>query len=90
MRIITISREFGSGGRELGKRMADILGYDYYDKEIILDIAEKHDLDADHVENAISKAGQTYGPLCSAPAVVPLLQQRWAKRNRKKRKNSFP
>lgn len=35
MQIITISREFGSGGRELGKRLADILSYDYYDKEII-------------------------------------------------------
>ena len=35
MRIITISREFGSGGRELGKRLADILGFDYYDSEII-------------------------------------------------------
>jgi len=64
MRIITISREFGSGGRELGKRMADILGYDYYDKEIILDIAEKHSLDADYVEYTIDKAGhQMYRPL---------------------------
>ena len=34
MKIITISREFGSGGRELGKRLADELGYDYYDREI--------------------------------------------------------
>ncbi len=76
MRIITISREFGSGGRELGKRMADILGYDYYDKEIILDIAEKHNLDADYVENAIGKAGQTYRPLsfrCSI-ACMPYFQ----------------
>ena len=28
MRIITVSREFGSGGRELGKRLADELGFD--------------------------------------------------------------
>lgn len=39
MNIITISREFGSGGRELGKRMSDILGYDYYDKAIISALA---------------------------------------------------
>ncbi len=63
MRIITISREFGSGGRELGKRMADILGFDYYDKEIILGIAEKHNLDVNYVENTIGKAGQNYRPL---------------------------
>ena len=35
MRIITISREFGSGGRELGKRLADALGFAYYDREIV-------------------------------------------------------
>ena len=34
-KIITIGREFGSGGRELGKRLADHLGIAYYDKEII-------------------------------------------------------
>ena len=39
MNIITVSREFGSGGRELGKRMSDILGYDYYDKAIISALA---------------------------------------------------
>ena len=33
--IITVSREFGSGGRELGKRLADELGYRYYDREIV-------------------------------------------------------
>ena len=34
--IITIGREFGSGGREFGRRLAEELGYEYYDKEIIL------------------------------------------------------
>lgn len=43
MRIITISREFGSGGREIGKRLAGQLGVDYYDKEIITTIAGKKD-----------------------------------------------
>lgn len=46
MNIITVSREFGSGGRELGKRLADFLGYDYYDSEIISAVAEKSGLDA--------------------------------------------
>lgn len=35
MRIITISREFGSGGRELGKHLAENLGVPCYDHEII-------------------------------------------------------
>ena len=33
-RIITINREFGSGGRELGKRLADALNVPCYDNEI--------------------------------------------------------
>ena len=41
MNIVTISREFGSGGRELGKKVAEILGYDYYDREIIAEIAKR-------------------------------------------------
>ena len=53
MKIITISREFGSGGRELGKRLADILGFDYYDREIISAIAEAKGMDEGYVENAI-------------------------------------
>ncbi len=40
-RIITISRQFGSGGRELGKRLAESLGIAYYDREIVTALAEK-------------------------------------------------
>lgn len=34
-KIITISREFGSGGREVGRRLAEELGIAYYDQEIV-------------------------------------------------------
>lgn len=34
-KVITISREFGSGGRELGVRLAERLGIPFYDKELI-------------------------------------------------------
>lgn len=47
--IVTISREFGSGGRELGKRLADALGYAYYDNELLAQIVERSKLDADYV-----------------------------------------
>ncbi len=53
MNIITISREFGSGGRELGKRIADLLGYSYYDREIIITLAEKHNFDENYVESVL-------------------------------------
>ena len=61
MNIVTISREFGSGGREIGKRIAEILGYDYYDKEIIAEIAKRHDVDEKYVDYALNNhAWQTY------------------------------
>ncbi|MBO5775923.1 MAG: cytidylate kinase-like family protein [Clostridia bacterium] len=53
MKLITISREFGSGGREFGKRLADFLGYDYYDREIITSIAENKGYSAEYVENSL-------------------------------------
>ena len=53
MKIITISREFGSGGRELGKRLADTLGFDYYDREIIASIAQAKGLDENYVEKSL-------------------------------------
>ena len=38
-RIITISREFGSGGRTIGRRVAEELGIPFYDKELVEQIA---------------------------------------------------
>ncbi len=63
MRIITIGREFGSGGREVGKRLADALGFAYYDKEIISAIAEKSQLDETYVTNMIDHGGLWQYPL---------------------------
>lgn len=57
MRIITISRQFGSGGRELGKRLADRLGWDYYDKEIIVTLAAEYGLNPDSVQQALIDHG---------------------------------
>ena len=63
MRIITISREFGSGGRELGKRLADALGFDYYDREIIESIAKEQGLDEGYVEKALEEHAWRRVPL---------------------------
>ncbi len=53
MKLITISREFGSGGRELGKRLSDMLGFDYYDREIITAIAQAEGKAEAYVEKAL-------------------------------------
>ena len=39
--IITISRQYGSGGRLIGEKLAEALGIPYYDKELITMAAEQ-------------------------------------------------
>ena len=52
-RIITISREFGSGGRFIGMEVAQKLGVKYYDKEMIGQIAEQSGFSPKYIqENA--------------------------------------
>ena len=51
-RIITISREFGSGGRFIGEETAKKLGIAYYDKNIINEIAEKSGLSPEYVRES--------------------------------------
>ncbi len=56
MNVVTISREFGSGGREVGKRLADALGYAYYDTEIIDLIAKKAGMDKNYVSTVLESS----------------------------------
>ena len=63
MSIITISREFGSGGREIGKRLADSLKFAYYDREIITAIAEKCSLDKKYIERILEGATRPHIPI---------------------------
>ena len=49
--IIAISREFGSGGRTIGKLVAEKLGIEFYDKDIIKKVAEESGLTRKYVEH---------------------------------------
>lgn len=49
--IITISRSYGSGGREVGRQLAQRLGTPFYDKEIIEQVASRTGFEASYVEN---------------------------------------
>ena len=44
VKVITISRQFGSGGRTIGKKVAEKLGIPYYDKELLQEAAKKSGL----------------------------------------------
>lgn len=49
-KVITIGREFGSGGREIGRRIAEKLQIAYYDQEIVTEISKRTRLSEEYVE----------------------------------------
>ena len=48
--VITINRELGSGGRTVGRKLAEKLGVPYYDKLLIQSLQEKYNLTVDEIE----------------------------------------
>jgi cytidylate kinase len=59
-KIITIGRQFGSGGRELGKRLAEAMGIGYFDREVISEISRKSGLAETYVNNFVEKRVSYY------------------------------
>lgn len=57
--IITIARQYGSGGREIGERVAELLGIPLYDKEIINDAASRGSLNEEVIKNADETAANS-------------------------------
>ena len=62
-RVITIGREFGSGGRELGKRLAELLDCAYYDKEIVEEIAKRTQLAEGYVQQIVEHRSGIFFPI---------------------------
>lgn len=54
--VVTISRQFGSGGHEIGKKLAEKMGVPFYDKELIDRAVKESGLSAELFENAENKA----------------------------------
>ncbi|MEG1587638.1 MAG: cytidylate kinase-like family protein [Bacteroidales bacterium] len=54
--VITIGREFGSGGRQIGHRLASLLNIAFYDKELIDEASRRSGVSADFLERADEKA----------------------------------
>lgn len=57
--VINIGRQLGSGGRKIGKMLADELGISYYDKELIELASQESGLCKDFFEKADEKASQS-------------------------------
>lgn len=74
-KIITINREFGSGGREVGKRLADILQIPYYDNEIVTQIAQRTQLAEDYVSRVIDSGQYIPFPITIGRSFYPSVGQ---------------
>lgn len=53
--LICISREFGSGGHEIGKRLADALGYDFYDQALVTEATNRSSISSEVLNKADEK-----------------------------------
>lgn len=75
-RIVTISREFGSGGRSVGKKLAERLGVKYYDKELVKEVAAETGFDPSYIEetgeHSASKSSWSY--LFASPGVPGIMK----------------
>lgn len=65
-KIITISRSFSSGGREVGKRLAQELGFKYYDKQLLKKISEETGFSSEYIE----KYGESSAAYLSYPVTI--------------------
>ncbi len=53
--VVTLSREYGSGGRYIGRLIADKLGIKFYDKDFIVEVAKETGLSEEYIENQEQK-----------------------------------
>lgn len=72
-KIVTIGREFGSGGRELGRRLAEELGIAYYDKEIVTEIARRTELSEQYVQSVVERKPVVLYPIHVGRSFYPAL-----------------
>ncbi len=75
MAVITISRQFGAGGKTLGKRLADALKYSFVDEDIIHMIAKAANVSAGWVESVEKEAGGRLSRIVSKIVSKPLLER---------------
>lgn len=73
-KVITISREYGAGGHAIGKRVAQELGIEIYDKDIVRETVKASGYEAELVEREgedVSKTGSILKSICAGSAFYP-------------------
>lgn len=69
--VITISREYGSGGRQIGEQLAKELGFAFYDKDLLKMVAEKSGIKEDVLQKADEEASNPLFAPYYPPGVDP-------------------
>jgi len=80
-KVITISREFGSGGREFARRLADKLNFAYYDSEIITELAKRTNLAEEYISSLNEKRPAPLLPITIGATFSPIVDVRWEHQN---------
>ncbi len=80
-KVITISREFGSGGREFARRLADKLEFAYYDREIITELAKRTNLAEEYIQNLNEQRPAPLFPITIGHTISPVMDVMWEQRN---------
>ncbi len=75
MAVITISRQFGAGGKTIGKRVANALDYTFVDEDIVQIIAEKAKVSPGWVESVEKEAGGRLSRIVTKMVSKPLLER---------------
>ncbi|MGD9024272.1 MAG: cytidylate kinase-like family protein, partial [Desulfobacterales bacterium] len=75
MAVITISRQYGAGGKTLGKMVADELGYEFADSEIIAKVAEMANVSTHWVQTVENEAGGKLSRFVSRMVSRPLVDK---------------
>ena len=80
-RVITVSREFGSGGREFARRLADKLNFAYYDSEIITELAKRTNLAEEYISSLNEQSPAPLLPITISNTFSPIVDVRWEHQN---------
>lgn len=75
MAVITISRQFGAGGKTIGKKVADKLNYTFIDEDIVQIIAEKAKVSPGWVESVEKEAGGRLSRIVTRMVSKPLVDR---------------
>ena len=62
-RVVTIAREFGSGGREIGLKLAEALNVPFYDKNLLKEVAESGGMHEDFIAENEERSPMIAAPL---------------------------